>query len=292
MAVLSAQTQLLPGLSLVQRTSGTEWMFVGELDEAASASVPFEVRRAAQEDKGLGAFAVCALAPGDLVVAEAPLVMHALPPGDELVPGGQASSEASATEVEALIAGLPAGKRAAFYELCGGDAAHDIWKSNAFRILDEDEGAFIAVFARIARLNHSCQPNCFSTFNDEAKRQTVRALRPIERGEELLINYTGTQAAGMVRDERRELLQRRWGFTCAAAREPCQRPRPCASQPPPAIIRVLHVAGARARRAAARAPSWPQAMSDDGASPLSTRRSKRRTQTTVRSRRWWRSSSR
>lgn len=206
----------LSGLSLVKRITGTEWTFVGALEENdAASSAPFEIRSAAQ--KGLGAFALRAIALGELVLAEAPLAMHELPSGDELVPGGQASSEATATEVEALIAGCTAGKRAAFYELCGGDAAHDIWNANAFRILDEDEGAFIAVFARVARVNHSCQPNCFSTFNDEAKRQTVRALRPIERGEELLINYTGTQAAGMTRDARRELLQRRWGFTCAAA---------------------------------------------------------------------------
>lgn len=202
------------GLSLVQRHSGrTEWVFMGAFDEAAAP--PFVV--GGVEHKGLGAYASRAIAQGELIIAEAPLVMHALPPGDELVPGGQASSEATASEVEALIAGLSTAKRAAFFELCGGRSAHQIWKENAFRILDQDDGAFIAVFARIARINHSCAPNCYSTFNDEAKRQAVRALRAIARGEELHICYTGSQAAGMARDARRALLRRRWGFACACA---------------------------------------------------------------------------
>ena len=85
--------------------------------------------------------------------------------------------QAAPVEVEALIAGLSTAKRAAFFELCGGRSAHQIWKENAFRILDQDDGAFIAVFARIARINHSCAPNCHCAWNKRLRRQTIHALR-------------------------------------------------------------------------------------------------------------------
>ncbi|GAB7352308.1 hypothetical protein MBLNU459_g2760t1 [Dothideomycetes sp. NU459] len=63
-----------------------------------------------------------------------------------------------------------------------------------------------------ARLNHSCLPNVFCTFNSSRNLHTVHAVRDIAAGEELSTSYIA--GSFMLRAERLDKLAQ-WGFRCA-----------------------------------------------------------------------------
>ena len=96
-----------------------------------------------------------------------------------------------------------------------------IWASNAF-FLDEgscfapcQDGATRAgVFRTISRLNHSCRPCTFATWNPSARRQEVHALRHIRADEELTHSYLGGAAWDGRRAHRQRELARKYRFVC------------------------------------------------------------------------------
>ena len=106
--------------------------------------------------------------------------------------------------------------------------APGIWASNAFHLEQRDcfqpaagkgsDGDEVpvhaAVFATIARFNHSCIPSCYAAWNPNLGRQTVHALRAISAGEELTIAYLGGTAWDGRRSRRREELWRKYRFWC------------------------------------------------------------------------------
>ena len=106
--------------------------------------------------------------------------------------------------------------------------APGIWASNAFHLEQRDcfqpaagkgsDGDEVpvhaAVFATIARFNHSCIPSCYAAWNPNLGRQTVHALRVISAGEELTIAYLGGAAWDGRRSRRREELWRKYRFWC------------------------------------------------------------------------------
>merc|ERR1712084_205843 len=68
--------------------------------------------------------------------------------------------------------------------------------------------------------NHECQPNCLleepsSSDCSSGVEVRLRALRPIEQGSEICWSYLGDISGqpSLVAD-RREVIQRRWGFAC------------------------------------------------------------------------------
>lgn len=67
-----------------------------------------------------------------------------------------------------------------------------------------------AVFANLARANHSCAPNCMVD-GDEG---TLRAIKNVEAGETLTVSYLDDAARLWPRDRRRRELSERWGFVC------------------------------------------------------------------------------
>ena len=88
------------------------------------------------------------------------------------------------------------------------------------------EGGGLVLNPMLRLANHSCEPNtdiCWDpvTWPHECAcglgHYILRARRPIRQGEEVTFSYIGTGAlcSPFELEERRALLQRRWGFSCA-----------------------------------------------------------------------------
>ena len=91
-----------------------------------------------------------------------------------------------------------------------------IMQTNAFNVdLGNGKGRnHRALFAQIARINHSCAPNAHVCFYPDAPaRMVVHALRDLEPGEEVLIAYFSVLLS---RSERQTKAQK-WGFTCGCS---------------------------------------------------------------------------
>lgn len=67
------------------------------------------------------------------------------------------------------------------------------------------------VFQHFSRVNHSCIPNVYHSYNPTIQRLTVHATRGIKAGEQLLANYIGTTCAA--KETRRVSLEAR-GVIC------------------------------------------------------------------------------
>lgn len=69
------------------------------------------------------------------------------------------------------------------------------------------------LFPLFSRLNHSCNANVHHSFNVTTGKETVYAVRQINKGEELVTSYMPT--AWRTRKQRTEHLQQGWSFSCA-----------------------------------------------------------------------------
>lgn len=67
------------------------------------------------------------------------------------------------------------------------------------------------LFPLIARINHSCLPNCHFFYNKATSEGYIYAIRAIKKDEEVTISYQPSE--GPTRLARAE-LQRKFGFTC------------------------------------------------------------------------------
>lgn len=77
-----------------------------------------------------------------------------------------------------------------------------------------------AVYAIGALFNHSCDPNCFASFEGNPQgscaRLTVRAIRPVMEGEELTVAYGGISCFSFHSMRHRlQTLRDRFGFFCS-----------------------------------------------------------------------------
>ncbi|OCL05220.1 SET domain-containing protein, partial [Glonium stellatum] len=74
-----------------------------------------------------------------------------------------------------------------------------------------DGEPYVGVFPTASRLNHSCLPNTYITFNRGLGQLAVHATCDILPGEELTCTYLGAVSFYMSREWRQDGL-RRWGF--------------------------------------------------------------------------------
>lgn len=172
----------------------------------------------------MGMFAARALQVGERVIAERPLARWLVRTAE--------SREGKLRSFAKVVESLDEPSRAAFLGL--SQATHHVgeerdgargvrtmmgtWLTNALPInYENSDGTHeeAAVFATICRLNHACVPNAHHEWNDELGMETVHALRPIARGEELTISYL--LPAGRPRDERQQMLSQQFGFVCGCA---------------------------------------------------------------------------
>lgn len=72
------------------------------------------------------------------------------------------------------------------------------------------------LFETACRMNHSCKPNCVWITSQDGRAKEVRAIKTIEEGEELTIDYVG-EILEPIPQRRRELLLTK-GFTCQCDR--------------------------------------------------------------------------
>ena len=81
---------------------------------------------------------------------------------------------------------------------------------------EEADELAVGLFPIAARLNHSCLPNAYVTFNQRIRRLAVHATHDVLPVEEITFSYLGATSFYMSREGRQEGL-RRWGFECACA---------------------------------------------------------------------------
>jgi hypothetical protein len=72
------------------------------------------------------------------------------------------------------------------------------------------------LFETACRMNHSCKPNCVWITSQDGRAKEVRAIKTIEEGEELTIDYVG-ETLEPIPHRRKELLVTK-GFTCQCDR--------------------------------------------------------------------------
>lgn len=202
-------------LSLERDDRGrSQWAFA-----AASSSTTaraYEVRAAAA-GKGMGIFAARDVQVGERILAEAPLARWTIAKNQP--------SHVRLKSFAAVVEGMSSARREAFFSLSQAEHHHaqqrtmmGTWLTNALPIEYEDgndEHDTGAIFATICRLNHACAPNCHHEWNAALGMETVHAIRPIRKGEELSISYL--LPAGRPRAERQARLREQFGFSCGCA---------------------------------------------------------------------------
>ncbi|KAF2430477.1 SET domain-containing protein [Tothia fuscella] len=119
----------------------------------------------------------------------------------------------------------------------GGDEVDDLMRTNAFGAYYGDPWILHNnVLPRISRFNHDCRPNAHYYFDPNTMTQYVHAVRTINPGEEVLINYTDAEYSYA---ERQHAIHLSWGFACQCSI--CRQPKShvAASDERLAIIKQL-----------------------------------------------------
>ncbi|KAL8798825.1 MAG: hypothetical protein Q9182_006369 [Xanthomendoza sp. 2 TL-2023] len=181
-------------------------------------SVPlYEIKES--ENKGLGVFATRDISCGTRIMCERPLI-H-VERDDEPC-------------ISTRVRELPAEERDKFYSLSGyrpeGQKAeterlylrqgyidsrviskedHPITKIYETYSYKTDSG--VVVCLDLGRINHSCLPNVFPSWNNHKGRVTVHAMQNIAKGQEILMAHISVCQS---RAERRWELLERWQFIC------------------------------------------------------------------------------
>lgn len=79
---------------------------------------------------------------------------------------------------------------------------------------DDEDKVDVGIFKDASRINHSCENNAHNNWNEKIKRYTIQALRDIEEGEEITINYISYTFCLHTREERQRKLRKRYAFEC------------------------------------------------------------------------------
>ena len=104
-------------------------------------------------------------------------------------------------------------EQAEFLELHGDDPRGEDfmivekWRRNCFR---RPRLAFSGVFLKISRINHSCLPNSFPSY--DGSRGKITARKDIAKDEEIVISYTNPDPT-LNKQERQKKLEPH-GFEC------------------------------------------------------------------------------
>ncbi|MBE3042828.1 SET domain-containing protein [Candidatus Bathyarchaeota archaeon] len=83
---------------------------------------------------------------------------------------------------------------------------------------EDDDELQIGIFRNASRINHDCESNAHNSWNSTIKRYTIYALRDIDAGEEITINYTSYTSytrCFYTREERQKRLRERYAFDCS-----------------------------------------------------------------------------
>ncbi|KAF2639530.1 SET domain-containing protein [Massarina eburnea CBS 473.64] len=168
--------------------------------------------------KGIGVFATRPLDPGDIILAELPVIIIEPPlirdgvayPLTSVEPLLQAAFDTLSEEHKSAVLSLHA-------HLTPEEASDTetrllpIFRSNAYLV-----GSLMSefgLFPKGARINHSCRPNSNQVWIDKTGKRVVRAIRRIEEGEEISATYLPLLQS---RKERQRALSQ-YGFKCTCS---------------------------------------------------------------------------
>lgn len=85
-----------------------------------------------------------------------------------------------------------------------------IFKTNGLPMESDDRGG---LFNETSRINHTCDNNACHNWNTKVKRMTVHALRNIQKGEKITINYLGSRP--WTHGIRLGILKEKFEFLCS-----------------------------------------------------------------------------
>lgn len=166
--------------------------------------------------KGLGAFASHTLETGSIILREAPVLRISPPeasqgssyPIAEVTKLVRREFERLSPDAQNEVLSLTYHALPGEVEEAGGDKLGLILRTNAY-----NTGSQIGIFPKIARINHSCQPNAAYYWSEALGKRIIYATREIQQGEEIFVSYIPLL---MSRAERQKRLDR-YGFRCACS---------------------------------------------------------------------------
>merc|ERR1711892_258446 len=140
--------------------------------------------------KGCGVLAARQVCPGELLLAESPLIVvpwwvrHSMFPGKE-----------KKDFLDRAVRELSTEQRKGFYNLHDSKVSEDeaktidgIWRTNNFALGPSCSRSDNGLFLNISRFNHSCVPYAEFVWNEDKRMQEIKAIRDIPEGEEKKIN--------------------------------------------------------------------------------------------------------
>jgi len=173
-------------------------------DDIIDTEFPYTVREIF--GKGSGMFASKKIYPGEIILAEKPLLLVS----DEIFQ----DSERLDTYLDKAVNKMSTEDREKFLDLsdCRGLDQSYVGKFYT-NTMNYDEKA--AIVPLMSRSNHSCRPNSEFATRIDLGLQKLVAMHVIEAGEEICINYMAASDDGMdVRETRQKYLRMYYGFQC------------------------------------------------------------------------------
>mmetsp|Transcript_84498 Transcript_84498/g.149561 ORF Transcript_84498/g.149561 Transcript_84498/m.149561 type:complete len:365 (-) Transcript_84498:69-1163(-) len=162
----------------------------------------FEVKEI--EGKGLGAFATKDFEPGDLVLAEYPIIPV------RTNEGGDAWNEELHRQYDQLT---PEAKAEVFklHDTCIQKPEKSLEGILFTNCISRDSGARfdVALCLLVSRFNHSCSPNLEQSWDEGTGQAYLVAAEPIKAGDELFTYYVDLR---LDQKERRQRLRESYGF--------------------------------------------------------------------------------
>jgi hypothetical protein len=161
--------------------------------------------------RGLGVFALHDLDVGAIILRETPIIRIKRP---DFVKGTGYPISAVSQLVRAEYALLSPEEQQdvmslSYYATDAEKESSDklglIFRSNAYKT-----GEDIGLFPKIARINHSCNPNTSYYWNVKLNKRIVYANRKIKKGEEIFDSYISL----LLNHEERQKRLNPYGFTC------------------------------------------------------------------------------
>ncbi|KAH8808107.1 hypothetical protein F5884DRAFT_791076 [Xylogone sp. PMI_703] len=164
--------------------------------------------------KGLGVFATEPIPRGTKIIIEEPLVSIELP---KMVPGQGYRISDMVNSLDSAFGSLSAEEQEQYLSLHeyrypsekDQSSLLTIFRSNAYNTGDNRVG----LFPRIARINHSCKPNCGNYWSEKRGHRVIFAAVDIKEGEELTVSYIPLLKTA---NERQSRLSQ-YGFICDCA---------------------------------------------------------------------------
>lgn len=114
--------------------------------------------------------------------------------------------------IRVSLESLPPERQQQFEALCCPD--HPTWTPLVSRYLANcfEVGARVsAIFLKASRVNHSCGPNAFFSWNESLHRMTIHAIVDIPADEEITVSYVFPFFS---LEHRQELFREHYGFYC------------------------------------------------------------------------------